>query len=717
MLVLAAPFAVCLALIVILATSQRVTDRNYRRALEWAAHAATVQTLQATADSYVDAVERRVVDPTASTASARAALADANRNALALAASFAAAERAEEADVALAIDELIARGEAVGPASLEPLRAYYRGVVARIGARIDEERLGSRAAAASGERIGRRVLIAAVAACALVLLLGLAVSLLVVRASARTAARAEQALDGEVAHRTHELAETNRQLEAANRELAASDQRHRVLFDLSPIPIGVYDGETFRFVAANESALQLYGYTRDEILSTHVTAIAPPDPAKILPAPGQVVHHGVATHRRKDGSTVEVDTFAHGITFDGRPSVLAMAVDVSDNRRLEEHLRRAQKLEAIGQLAGGVAHDFNNILMVILANAALAADELPADHPQQVELREIVTAGERASELTRQLLAFGRKQTWQPAPLSLNTVACSVQRMLARLIGEDIELLTRLDPALGTTTADAGQLEQALTNLVVNARDAMAGGGRITIATRNLDLDDAEATAQGVPAGRQVALSVHDEGTGMDAATRARIFEPFFTTKEVGKGSGLGLAMVFGIVQQCEGRITVESTPGQGSTFTMYLPRTDAPTAVVPVPTVTRRAVGTETILVVEDDAAVRRSTTRLIGAQGYRVLEASDGAAALALLDRHGAGVDLVLSDVVMPRMDGRALALALADRHPGVKVLLMSGYARPDPGAPALPPIPILPKPFTVATLDRALRDALAKAPRGEA
>jgi PAS domain S-box-containing protein len=390
--------------------------------------------------------------------------------------------------------------------------------------------------------------------------------------------------------------------------------------------------------------------------------------------------------------------------------------DVSDQRRLEEHFRQSQKMEAVGQLAGGIAHDFNNLLTAILGNTQLLLRDLPPGDVMRGDVEEIRKASERAAALTRQLLAYSRRQMLQPEILDLNVVVAEMDRMLRRLIGEHIALVTVPGPDLGRVRADPSQIEQVLVNLVVNARDAMLDGGRLTIETANADLDASYAQEHlGATPGAYTMLAVTDTGTGMDATVRAHLFEPFFTTKEVGKGTGLGLATVYGIVQQSGGHISVYTEVGQGSSFTVYLPRVDAPPlpAAVPPPPAARPAAarGSETVLVVEDDPAVLSLSCRALEAEGYTILCASDGADALRIVERHGGEIHLLLTDVVMPGMSGRELAEQMAARRAGIRILYMSGY----PGDAAVHHGTLvrgsafLQKPFSPDGLTRKVRETL--------
>ncbi|TLY54232.1 MAG: response regulator [Gemmatimonadetes bacterium] len=383
-------------------------------------------------------------------------------------------------------------------------------------------------------------------------------------------------------------------------------------------------------------------------------------------------------HRAKDGKLFEVDLVTRPLEFAGRRARLILAHDVTAQRQLEEQLRQSQKMEAVGQLAGGIAHDFNNLLTAILGSTQLLLNNMPSGDPRREDAEEVRHAGLRAAELTRQLLAFSRRQVLAPKVLELNVVVGNMDRMLRRLLGEDVELVTSLDPTAGAVNADPGQLEQVLLNLAVNARDAMPGGGRLSIETTRLALHEEHLERRHrLPPGDYACLVVTDTGVGMDEATQAHLFEPFFTTKEVGKGTGLGLATVYGIVKQSGGYIWVYSEPRRGTTVKVYLPRVPgASEAPAPAPPARAARGGNETVLLVEDAAPVRALARRSLEACGYRVLDASDGPSALELSARHAAGIDLLVTDVVMPGMSGRELAERLAPQRPEMKVLYTSGY-----------------------------------------
>jgi signal transduction histidine kinase/CheY-like chemotaxis protein len=416
---------------------------------------------------------------------------------------------------------------------------------------------------------------------------------------------------------------------------------------------------------------------------------------------------------RLDGGTIPVETVGMPFTLDGQQAVLTIIRDVSERKRLEDHVRQAQRMEAVGQLAGGIAHDFNNLLTVITSYSAMLLAEQSTSPDVRADLEEIKGAADRAAALTRQLLAFSRRQLLQPRVLDVNELTLNLEKMLRRLLREDIELVTALDPALGLVHADPGQLEQVIVNLAVNARDAMPDGGRLTIETANVTLDGGfSALPEGGP-GDYVMLAVSDTGHGMTDAVKAHIFEPFFTTKETGKGTGLGLSTVYGIVQQSGGSIKVCSEPNKGTTFKIYLPlasvaraKRDAPAPRAPV------SVGSETILLVEDEERVRRAARRILEGSGYTVLEAATGAEAVRLCETHPAAIGLVVTDMVMPEMGGRELFAHVARLRPEAKILFMSGYTEDAalhdnalaPGAM------FLDKPFTPVTLTRKVREALA-------
>jgi two-component system, cell cycle sensor histidine kinase and response regulator CckA len=451
----------------------------------------------------------------------------------------------------------------------------------------------------------------------------------------------------------------------------------RAIIDHAAVGIVVF-APNGSVVETNPAFQRMVGATADELRGRHASTFGF---AELSPGEQQL--------RRDDGSTVWVALTVSRI----EEAIIATVLDVSDRRRVEEQLRQSQKMDAIGQLAGGVAHDFNNLLTAISANAELMAFELDEDCPLREELEEIRRTVRRGAELTRQLLAFSRKgSAGRAEALDLNDVVRDAQKMLRRVIGEHVWMETKLDPNVTTIHADRGQIEQVLVNLVVNARDAMAEGGLICIET---------SLANG-----QVQLIVRDTGHGMDEATRTRIFEPFFTTKPAGKGTGLGLATVYAIVRQSRGTIEVSSAVGQGTTFTIYLPRNEAAVvgaaAIGPAPVL---PTGTETVLLVEDEAPVRSSIRRALEHQGYTVLDAAHGIDALAQFERNPDRVDLLLSDVVMPQLGGRPLVERIRQSKPGLPALLMSGYSIDG----AASEVPLIQKPFDMTALVQRVRAVL--------
>jgi PAS domain S-box-containing protein len=457
--------------------------------------------------------------------------------------------------------------------------------------------------------------------------------------------------------------------------------RYRLMFDNSPLPKWMYDVETFRFLDVNEAAVREYGYSRDEFLAMTLMDLRPPAEVPLRPEAerGQTDMTKFRTRRlrKKSGEIIEAEITSHPLTLGDRACRLAVGRDVTERLRLEQQLRHAQKMEAVGRLAGGVAHDFNNIPSVILSyGEALLAEMNPAE-PMRKDVEEIRKAGKRAADLTRQLLVFSRQQLLAPKILDLNDVLASMNRMLQRILGADVDLVSLPTQPLGRVRVDPSSMEQVIMNLVVNARDAMPTGGKLTMETANVILDEAYARNHlGVTPGPHVMLAVTDTGVGIDDVTLGRIFEPFFTTKESGKGTGLGLSTVFGIVQQSRGSVWVYSEVGRGTTFKVYLPRVDAAVELARSvePPATLR--GTETILLVEDDDQVRAVALGILRKHGYHVIEARHAGEALLHSEQYPGTIHLLLSDVVMPQMSGPELAKRLASTRPDMKVLCMSGY-----------------------------------------
>jgi len=501
---------------------------------------------------------------------------------------------------------------------------------------------------------------------------------------------------------------------SAEERLRASEARFRSIVDSSPMGIHLYRLEPpdrLVFLGANPAGDGILGFPVSPLAGRTIQEAFPPLAGTEVPD----------RYRRicaEGGSWIsEVpyrdDRFSgvYAVTaFQTAPGMMAaMFLDVTERhqaeeqrRRLEDQLRQSQKMEAVGRLAGGIAHDFNNLLMVIMGHGELLRRGLEADDPRLRKVQHVMGAAERAARLVRQLLAFSRKQVLEPQVLDLNALVADAARMLRPLLGEDVKVVTRLAPALGHVRVDPAQIDQVLMNLAVNARDAMPWGGTLFLETANV----------GAPAGDQVALVVRDTGQGMDETTRAHVFEPFFTTKSGTGGTGLGLSMVYGIVQQSGGQISVESEPGHGSSFRILLPRFEGPGAS-PEPNAPARleSAAGETVLVVEDEPAIRSLACEMLEAQGYRTLSAGSGEEALGLAVRHAGPIHVLLADVVMPGLAGPALAERFAVVRPEARILFMSGYAGDDLARRGLPAdaTHLVPKPFTADLLGHRVREAL--------
>ncbi len=491
-------------------------------------------------------------------------------------------------------------------------------------------------------------------------------------------------------------------------------------------PVGIYrSSPEGRFLSVNAAVVRMLGYeTGAQVLNLDMARDVYADAAERQRLVERDTYSDrqydnvEATWKRRDGRLLTVQLSVRAVrNAAGRVDYYETFVrDVTDQRRLQQQVLQSQKMEAVGRLAGGVAHDFNNLLTVITSYSDLLLEDLAPGDAKRDDLEQVRKAADGAAALTRQLLAFSRQQVVEPRVVSLNTVVEGLQKILRRVIGEDIEVTIALAPDLESVRADVGQLEQVLMNLVVNARDAMPTGGRLTVETANVEHDPEYARDREAAAVRRFAmLAVTDTGCGMDEATKARIFEPFFTTKETGKGTGLGLATVYGIVKQAGGFIWVYSEPGQGTSFKIYLPAVDATAERTTAAATTPAPRGTETVLLVEDAAAVRAVTKQILERQGYTVLEAPDGEAGLRLAQRHRGVIHLLLTDVVMPRVGGRELAEQLARLRPDVKVLYASGYTDDSVVRHGIleSGTAYLQKPFSPESLARKVRDVLDAPP----
>ena len=488
-------------------------------------------------------------------------------------------------------------------------------------------------------------------------------------------ARLNRELEQRVQERTADLAASNQKLRELNRQLAQAELQYRQLFESNPVALCLHDPQSGEFLAVNPAAVDLYGYSEPEFLTMRASDLAASRKSAILAHPAEQAQ--VQEHVRKNGARIFVDVRTHDVAFGQGAARMILSINVTERKALEEQLRHSQKMEAVGRLAGGVAHDFNNLLTVILGYADVVYDRLGAEAQLRRMVLEIKKAAGQASALTGQLLAFSRKQAIQTEVLELNSAVLGMEDILRRLTPEDIEIEMTLSKSPCHVKADAGQLSQTLMNLVINARDAMPRGGKVTIETYTVVRDAEERGSYGVrPAGSFAALTVRDTGVGMDPETLSHIFEPFFTTKERGKGTGLGLSTVYGIVQHHGGWIDVQSQPGLGSTFGIYLPQAQ-PESGVSLPQAPRvRRNPRATILLAEDEPAVRALTEDVLKSAGHTVLSAQDGRAALQLAEGRLPEIDLLITDIVMPAMSGPELANRLTRDRPGLAVLYISGY-----------------------------------------
>jgi two-component system cell cycle sensor histidine kinase/response regulator CckA len=521
----------------------------------------------------------------------------------------------------------------------------------------------------------------------------------------------------------------------AQSALKESEKKFQQFYDEAPVGYHELDPKG-RITRVNRKELQMLGYSAGEMLGKPVWNFFEEGDTtrKVILAKlsGDVSFHDTfeRTYRRKDGSTLPV-LVEDRVIRDSENQVIAIrstVEDITERRRTEEALRKSeeqlrqwQRVEAIGRLAGGVAHDFNNLLMTIKGCSELLLGAFDRRDPRREEVEEILKAADRATALTRQLLAFGRRQVLQPQILDLNAVVMNMDKMLRRLIGEDIQLITSLEPEVWSVKVDPGMIEQVVMNLAVNSRDAMPSGGKLTIETSNVIHDEEYASHHvSVKPGYYVMLAISDTGCGMDKETQSHLFEPFFTTKDTGKGTGLGLSTVYGIIKQSGGNIWAYSEPGLGTTFKIYLPRVEK-AAKGYKPRLKPKEVGapggTETILLVEDEESVRSMVSKILQSKGYTVLEARHGNEAIEASERYEGSINLMVTDVIMPQMSGRELAERLAPMRPEMHVLYMSGY--PDntivQHGVLEPGTAFLQKPFTINALELKVREILDGARKG--
>lgn len=504
----------------------------------------------------------------------------------------------------------------------------------------------------------------------------------------------------------------------AEDELRKSEEQYRLLFQANPHPMWVFEVATLRFLAVNEAALHHYGYSLSEFLDITIMEIRP---AQDIPRFMEILQSrqqsGVGfysepwKHRKKDGTIIDVEISAHPITFQAREAKLVMVNDVTERKKLEEQFLQAQKMEAIGRLAGGMAHDFNNLLMIIGSYAHLTRTALSDEEKSGHYLNQISSAVKKATLLTQQLLSFSRKHIQDMRTINLNGLVADFCKMLPSLLGEDVQLKVITSSEECMIYCDRGLIEQVIMNLMVNARDALPDGGSITVATQRVHLDASNLhETAGMKPGEYVLLKVTDTGTGMDEVTQAKMFEPFFTTKEVGKGTGLGLSTVVAIIKQCQGYIFPYSELGKGTTFKIYFPYVKEQAEIIaPAPEIDDQPSGKETILLVEDEQALRMATSEFLGLKGYHVLTAEDTDHALEIAQTHEGKIDLLLTDLVMPRRSGAHLARAIVSHRPKIAVIYMSGFAESNVKQDLEPLSILLQKPFSLMALATTIRKVL--------
>ena len=489
-----------------------------------------------------------------------------------------------------------------------------------------------------------------------------------------------------------EVVSLGRDFATLTMSVKTSEEVYRTMFEANPQPTWVHDVETGKLSAVNAAMVERFGWARGELLSMGYDSVLGEKAAglrEVLSSGDLVERSGPWALTDRNGHQVDCIVTSAPLELAGTPARIVVAEDVTVQLHTERLLQRTERMESLGQLAGGIAHDFNNVLAVMLNYADFAAEELNVAAgldperwgPVLADVQQIGAAGDRAAALTRQLLAFARGDVLETGPVNINEVAVGVEHLLRRTLGEQVVLAFALDPELWQVEANVGQVEQVIVNLAVNARDAMPNGGRLSIETVNVEVDENYTASRPERApGRYVRLRVSDTGNGMDARARDRAFEPFFTTKDPARGTGLGLATVYGVVKRAGGTIDIYSEPGLGTTVSMFLPVADGDAQLAAeLPLGEARKGGTETVLLVEDDEAIRALAARILSQDGYQVLTAEDGPAAEVIAEERNGDVDLLLTDVVMPGMLGSELALRITEAHPHVRVLFMSGYAPP--------------------------------------
>ena len=522
---------------------------------------------------------------------------------------------------------------------------------------------------------------------------------------------------GSLAMALNQMAET---VERRNAALADSERRYRFLFDSNPLPMWAWDADTMLVLAVNEAAIEMYGYERDTFLSLRILDLLDPvEHARFrsarLPFSESKQSAGTWLHRTARGRQLEMEVITTSSRRLGRASWLSVGIDVTARReaeralsRSEEQLRQSQKMDAIGTFAGGISHDFSNLLTGMLGYCDLALGMMSADDPVRNDVNEIRALAVRGTDLSKQILAVSRRQLVQPTVLDPNTVIQGLDRLLSRLMGEHIDVITTLGPDLGTIRVDPAQLEQVMLSLASNARDAMPAGGTLRVTTARVN--DQDVHTFGLDAQHEwIVIRVTDTGVGMTDAVRERIFEPFFTTKERGKGTGLGLPLAYDIIDQSGGEIRVDSAPGNGTTFYLLLPHLgEFPDDLAVEEEAPEMLTGQETVLLTEDEDSVRVVATAALERRGYRVLAAADGESAIAISRAFPGHIDLLVTDVVMPGMNGRELAEQLEMMRPGMRVLFVSGYT--DDAVlwkgVSLDGRALLQKPFTSLELARRVR-----------